>query len=128
MSNHYPAGLSPADIAILYEVRCTPCSTIPPDMSSPSLKPNPYSYDSTVTDPSLPPSSFVQVMREQEEIFFGTFPEAKKAAQLPERRKQQIHMFLASRDTPTLFDCQLDYVSPLVAVPGSPIPVSHSPC
>ena len=62
------------------------------------LEPNPYAYDSTVTDPSQPPSPFVQAMREQEEMFFAAFPEARKAAEYRERRKEHLLALLASRN------------------------------
>jgi hypothetical protein len=49
-------------------------------------QPNPYSYDSGLTDPSQPPSPFVQVMREQEELFYAAFPGARAA----ELRKKKV--------------------------------------
>jgi len=37
-------------------------------------------------------------MREQEDLFFAAFPEAKKAAEYREHRKAQLRAFLASTD------------------------------
>ena len=89
-----------------------------PRISAHRSQPNPYSYDSTVTDPSLPLSPFVQAMREQEELFYAAFPEARKAAEYRERRKAQLRAFLASTDA--------DFQATRVATPypQDPTPVS----
>ena len=139
MSSILLAGLSPDDLAILFEVRCP----LPPLFTLSlltGLEPNPYAYDSTVTDPSQPPSPFVQAMREQEEMFFAAFPEAKKAAKNRERRKEELLALLASRNA-SLFPSTRPYChqgplycqpslqpQPTVPVAAFTAPVSHPRC
>ena len=101
------AGLSAEDIAILCE-------------------PNPYSYES---ENSLSP--FVQVMRQQEALFYAAFPEAKRVADLRQRRKADILAFLAARviyhDVPALVPAFPSQPHPPDPPPKSPVHPHPSP-
>ena len=46
------------------------------------FEPDPYSYECSMSSPDLPISPFVQVMRDQEALFYAAFPDARRAAEL----------------------------------------------
>ena len=85
--------LSEQDIALLFE-------------------PDPYSYECAVSSPDLPVSPSVQIMRDQEALFYAAFPDARRAAELRQRRKAEILAFLAAPVvSPVLPFCSLFFSS-----------------
>jgi len=65
-------------------------------------------HDPCQYDTSMPDSSFVKYMREQDEVFFATFPDARRAAEEKKRLKALL-LDHQTTDIPLHFDYQAPY-------------------